>query len=104
MPIKKEDIPRIEEALKTLSVADLAKRLDKSVHTLRYNLNMLGISSVEIKKQYKIDLLKEMSGKFTVNEMVKKTGFSKSTILNYMRDGHFVSKFSMQKTTPTTPW
>lgn len=73
----------IEDKLKTLTTQQLADRLDIPVNTLRWRIKELGIDVRQIKHDYALSTLRELSGKMTFPQMMKETGFSRRKIQNY---------------------
>jgi len=104
MKFKKEDIPKMEELLKTDTVAVLASKMDMSHDSLKWHLKHNGVDVSGIKVRHKIETLNALSGKHTLKEMVQITGMARRTIQGYADAGHTVFKFSNKKTVPVNPW
>jgi len=74
-----------EKLLKTLTVAQVASRLDMTSDQLNYRLKMAGSDVVGIKDDYAREVLTELSGKHTYKEMSRITGFSIRKIKRYAK-------------------
>ena len=73
----------LEDKLKTLTTEQLAESLGMSVNTLRWKIKEIGIDVRQIKHDYALSVLTELSGKMTFPQMMKETGFSRRKIQNY---------------------
>lgn len=92
------DMQRIEEMIKTMTAQQVADRLDISADSLRYHLKINGVDVNEIKREYAIQTLRELSHKHTLKEIIKITGFSRRKIQNLSAKGYVVLKLATKNT------
>lgn len=88
---------RIEEMLKTLTASEIANRLDITADSLRYHLKVSGVDVNQIKRDYAIETLGNLSCNHTIKEVMKITGFSRRKVFNFAEEGYITFKFSNKK-------
>lgn len=77
------NLEAVEELLKTLTVQQIADRLDIKRSTLQFKLKMAGVNVHKIKNEHAKEILKPLSGLYSFPEMAKLTYLSLGKVKIY---------------------